>query len=556
MMHDVFISHTSKNKQAADAICHVLEENGVRCWIAPRDIPPGSKYGEQITKGIRDCKVFLLVFSGEVNRAPAVEKELERAALGYKKPVIPFCIEDAPMNDNIEFFVSDVHRIEAFREKHWIDAYPNGKVFDELLGSVRGILGTGAKSTESDGTNNRADSEAHDRAKDSGVVPLLPQKQKGSIRMLKWAIPAAAVVLTVTLMVTLFNSPKSLSDTGGNSDAFMSQTLMTQSNPFLSDVTSSSEEKALMQQPTDTTEPQSTTVPLDNASELNETGNTVGNLANNGLIAQKGDLFFYSNPNDADYLYRIHIDGSDKTSLTSTPTRDINIVGDWVYYSLWSWRYSSGTSFHGIYKMRIDGSGVSDEILIIDDAASGVAVVNGWIYYCNHDANRSVFKVRLDGSDRTQINRDDSAYISIVEDWIYYKNSSSDGYIYKVRTDGSDRTKLNDEACYFMTVEDDWIYYTVVYDGHIYKMRTDGSEKTKINDDNSDNFNVSNGWVYYSNVDDDDSLYRIRTDGGGRTKLNSYSSEVIHVLGEWVYYVYNNTFYKIRTDGTEDQLFE
>ena len=34
----VFISHSTADKTIADAICHRLEEAGVRCWIAPRDI--------------------------------------------------------------------------------------------------------------------------------------------------------------------------------------------------------------------------------------------------------------------------------------------------------------------------------------------------------------------------------------------------------------------------------------------------------------------------------------------------------------------------------------
>ena len=34
----VFISHSSKDKVVADAIVHRLEENGIRCWIAPRAI--------------------------------------------------------------------------------------------------------------------------------------------------------------------------------------------------------------------------------------------------------------------------------------------------------------------------------------------------------------------------------------------------------------------------------------------------------------------------------------------------------------------------------------
>jgi hypothetical protein len=58
MAHDVFISHSSVNKKAADAICHALEQNGVKCWIAPRDIPPGANYGGEIIKGIKNWAAF------------------------------------------------------------------------------------------------------------------------------------------------------------------------------------------------------------------------------------------------------------------------------------------------------------------------------------------------------------------------------------------------------------------------------------------------------------------------------------------------------------------
>ena len=46
--HDVFISYSSKDKPAADAACAILELKGIRCWIAPRDIVPGTDWGELI----------------------------------------------------------------------------------------------------------------------------------------------------------------------------------------------------------------------------------------------------------------------------------------------------------------------------------------------------------------------------------------------------------------------------------------------------------------------------------------------------------------------------
>lgn len=190
MAHDVFISHSSANKATADAICHALEQKGIRCWIAPRDILAGSQYGEQITKGIRNCKMFLLVFSDEVNHSPAVQKELERAILGYKKIVVPFRIEDVPMNDNIEYFLGDVH---------WIDAYPNDTVFENLTSAISRILGKDEgkpKKTEDPG---KSDVEGDDKEDEPPHPPPPSQKRK-----LILCIAIGLLLLFVALIVWQF----------------------------------------------------------------------------------------------------------------------------------------------------------------------------------------------------------------------------------------------------------------------------------------------------------------------------------------------------------------
>ena len=48
MAHDVFISHSARDKPYADAMCAKLESRGIRCWIAPRDIRPGMEWGAAI----------------------------------------------------------------------------------------------------------------------------------------------------------------------------------------------------------------------------------------------------------------------------------------------------------------------------------------------------------------------------------------------------------------------------------------------------------------------------------------------------------------------------
>ena len=55
MLHDVFISYSSRDKVIADAVCHFLEQGGIKCWIAPRDIAPGFDYADMIEDACREA---------------------------------------------------------------------------------------------------------------------------------------------------------------------------------------------------------------------------------------------------------------------------------------------------------------------------------------------------------------------------------------------------------------------------------------------------------------------------------------------------------------------
>ena len=45
MKHDIFISYSILDKAIADAVCTQLEKQGIRCWIAPRNILAGAEWG-------------------------------------------------------------------------------------------------------------------------------------------------------------------------------------------------------------------------------------------------------------------------------------------------------------------------------------------------------------------------------------------------------------------------------------------------------------------------------------------------------------------------------
>ena len=153
MAHDVFISHSSKNKAIADAVVTVLEANGVLCWIAPRDITPSLEWGESIIDGIENSRIMVLVFTADANASPQVRREVERAA-GHGVAILPLRLEDVRLGRALEFFIGNVH---------WLDAVspPLETHLKILAETVKKLLARPVISkTDVDETNSNCRSEA------------------------------------------------------------------------------------------------------------------------------------------------------------------------------------------------------------------------------------------------------------------------------------------------------------------------------------------------------------------------------------------------------------
>ena len=113
MAHDVFISHSSKDKAAADTVRTALEAGGIRCWMAARDILPGADWGASIVSAITAAKVLVLVFSESANHSPYILREVERA-VSHGVPIIPLRIEAIVPDASLGYFLGS---------QHWLDAH-------------------------------------------------------------------------------------------------------------------------------------------------------------------------------------------------------------------------------------------------------------------------------------------------------------------------------------------------------------------------------------------------------------------------------------------------
>ena len=88
----VFVSYASQDAAVADSIVENLEQHGLRCWIAPRDVKPGAQYADAIVRAINEAKAVVLVLSASAVASSHVGREVERAASKHKQ-IIAFRID-------------------------------------------------------------------------------------------------------------------------------------------------------------------------------------------------------------------------------------------------------------------------------------------------------------------------------------------------------------------------------------------------------------------------------------------------------------------------------
>jgi hypothetical protein len=140
MPRDVFISHSAQDKKVAETICGALEQSGIRCWVAPRDVRPGHSFPGEITRAIQQSKVMLMIFSRHSNSSEQVLREVQ-LAVDCHVPIVRLRIEDIPLSDDLRYYLST---------PHWLDAltHPVSKHIPAVAAAIRELLGPAAATSE------------------------------------------------------------------------------------------------------------------------------------------------------------------------------------------------------------------------------------------------------------------------------------------------------------------------------------------------------------------------------------------------------------------------
>jgi TolB-like protein len=170
----VFISYSSHDATVAQKVCSALEAAGFPCWIAPRNVVPGTLYADGIVHAIDESSILVLILSQQAIASAHVGREIERA-VSKRHPVVALRIDAAPLTAAFEYFLN---------QSQWIEGGGSDAAIAQLVGAVGQHLASGTAISTT--TANQAPA-VHRK-------PGVPRRT--------WAI--AAVVVAVALAAVYF----------------------------------------------------------------------------------------------------------------------------------------------------------------------------------------------------------------------------------------------------------------------------------------------------------------------------------------------------------------
>ncbi|HYQ02374.1 MAG TPA: toll/interleukin-1 receptor domain-containing protein [Polyangiaceae bacterium] len=155
----LFVSYSSRDQLIADSIYDHLRSQGMRPWLASRDIPAGQAYAHQIVAALAESELLLLVLTPQVNASAQVPLELN-VAKTRRLPILPVRFQAFELSTTLQYFLG---------ASQWLDAVaqPWEQHLPQISAKARELL---------DGTDASAFSSLQ------GVLESLPPADTGPMR--------------------------------------------------------------------------------------------------------------------------------------------------------------------------------------------------------------------------------------------------------------------------------------------------------------------------------------------------------------------------------------
>lgn len=395
MAHDIFISYSHKDKTVADAICSYMENEGMRCWYAPRDILPGTEWGEEILKGIEAAKIMILVFTKDANLSQQVLREVNNA-VNAELTIIPFRLTEEEPAAGMKYYLSTVHWMDAMNQDldHAVRA---------LASRCKAVLDAGSGSAEPDLSDQARSSHGATAKKNKTML-----------------IAAVCIVAVLAVVAVLFmqNMNSSSTQTSQSNSSVLDENL---------NLGAISENVST------------------DLAETYTRGNNQGNILNGGYFAYDTDTsMYYYRSNDEGTLYRMNEDGTERTKLTENPVSAINIADGYVYFVA-----------EGAGLQRVSTTGTNIETLTAAvDWNEKAHIIDDRIYF----GELGLFSMKTDGSDYRNHNNITGYEETFDGIWEYYEDTEN-SHLYRVKMDGSTPECIYDHETAGLRIAGNYLFF-------------------------------------------------------------------------------------------------
>lgn len=262
---------------------------------------------------------------------------------------------------------------------------------------------------------------------------------------------------------------------------------------------------------------------------------------------------------DVKYLYKKDAKGTAKLLVEE------DIVGfikdkEYLYYVASS--YENETFVSTLYRIKTDGAGKQK----IADKVGAFTITNGLIYYVNTEDGNKIYKMGLDGKDKTKIIDISAGELVGINDGLVFTTKGEDpeqsirtvpaGEIYRCDTKGQNLTKITSNKAFDIEILENKVYYSNTSSQFaLTANELSANSKAVSLGVKSLDLDIVGEWIYYGSKDDVikvesafasascPTLYKIKLDGKGKKKLTTLPSECIYVTKTKI------RFYEYADDG-------
>lgn len=293
-------------------------------------------------------------------------------------------------------------------------------------------------------------------------------------------------------------------------------------------------------------------------------GNTIGNLYGNGMFCESDGVIYFANPNDYSRIYTMNPDESDINILANDSVYFINADENYLYYSR---NGNKDYSQMGFLNVNINSlcrmTKKNKKVIILDDADCNACALSGNnVVYFHYDADdaTSIYSVKIDGTEREQLNKNPIDPRCMVGEKLYYSGVERDHNLHSMNISTKDSTYVSDQNLWMPIIENNTLYYMNLDDNNrVYRGGLGSGEGVGVTSYGTSGYNISGNYLYYQSIKGNpDGLYRVDLTSGAEVLLAEGQYNNINITSKYVYFAdyFSGTTYHSPIGSTNISVFD